>query len=380
LWQPDEIGLARAWAAGELDIEGKLEDVLSALDDAVSDLRQRPRLTTVERAEVIRLAVALGAIGPPLKPPPEEVELSGDRHSRGRDRAAIRHHYDVGNSFYSLVLGPSMVYSCAYWTGEADAVPPVTLEDAQRAKNELICRKLGLRPGVRLLDVGCGWGSLVMHAAAEYGVQAVGVTLSAAQAADAQRRVADAGLAEAVQIRHLDWRDVNDGPYDAIASVGMAEHLGADTWAEYATHLHHLLRPGGRLMNHQIVRTGRARPKGHRRRTFIDAYVFPDGELIALSEVIGRLEAAGLEVRDVHNLREHYARTLRSWVGNLEAAWPQAVETVGEGRARVWRLYMAGSAIAFDAGRIGVHQVLTVRPHDDGRSDMPLVRPIGWSQ
>ena len=379
LWQPDEVGLARAWVTGEIDVEGDLEDALTLLDEAIGELNGRPRLTAAERADVMRLAVVLGAFGPPLKPPSEEVELSGTRHSRGRDRAAISHHYDVGNAFYEIVLGPSMVYSCAYWIDGTDGA--ATLEDAQHAKNELICRKLGLQPGMRLLDVGSGWGSLVLHAAREYGVRAVGVTLSEAQAQYATQRIDDAGLAHLVQIRYQDWRDVDDGPYDAIASVGMAEHLGAERWSEYATHLHGLLRPGGRLLNHQIVRSASRPPSGRgtARRSFIDAYVFPDGELVPIGDVVHRLESGGFEVRDVQNLREHYARTLRHWVANLEAGWDRAVELASDGRARVWRLYMAGSAVSFDAGRIAVHQVLAVRPHEDGRSDMPMARPVGWS-
>ncbi|TDE01995.1 SAM-dependent methyltransferase [Jiangella asiatica] len=376
LWQPDEIGLGRAWVAGEVDVEGDLDEALTRLDQTIRELTERPRLTPAERAEIIRVAVVLGALGPPLKPPPEEAVLTGDRHSRGRDRAAISHHYDVGNDFYEVVLGPSMVYSCAYWTGDA-----ATLEDAQRAKNELICQKLGLRPGMRLLDVGCGWGSLVMHAAREHGVEAVGITLSAPQAEHAKQRVADAGLTDVVEIRLQDWRDVSDGPYDAVASVGMAEHLGAATWPAYTERMYGLLPPGGRLLNHQIVRSDRPRTGGvaRPRRTFIDAYVFPDGELLPAGEVVGRLEAAGFEVRDVHALREHYARTLRAWVANLEAGWHRAVDLAGQGRARVWRLYMSASAVAFDAGRIGVDQMLAVRPHPDGRSDMPMARPVGWS-
>ncbi|WP_026874928.1 SAM-dependent methyltransferase [Jiangella gansuensis] len=376
LWQPDEIGLGRAWVAGELDVEGDLDTALTRLDHMLRELTVRPRLTAAERAEVVGLAVVLGAVGPPLKPPPEEIVLAGDRHSRGRDRAAISHHYDVGNDFYAVVLGPSMVYSCAYWADGA-----ATLEDAQRAKNELICQKLGLRPGQRLLDVGCGWGSLVLHAAREHGVRAVGITLSAPQAEYAKQRVADAGLTDVVEVRLQDWRDVTDGPYDAIASVGMAEHLGAGAWPTYAERLYELLRPGGRLLNHQIVRSGRPRSGGmaRPRRTFIDAYVFPDGELIPAGEVVTRLEVAGFEVRDVHALREHYARTLRAWVAGLEAGWHRAVEVAGEGRARVWRLYMAASAVSFDAGRIGVDQMLAVRPYPDGRSDMPMTRPVGWS-
>jgi cyclopropane-fatty-acyl-phospholipid synthase len=268
---------------------------------------------------------------------------------------AVRHHYDVGNEFYSHVLGPSMTYSCAYWADD-----DYTLEDAQRAKNDLICRKLGLSQGDRLLDVGCGWGALVIHAAKEYGVSAVGVTLSPEQA----------------KVRVQDWRDIADGPFDAIASVGMAEHLGAETWDEYVTRLYGMLRPGGRLLNHQIVRIpSRNGPRVEGQRTFIDAYVFPDGELIPIGDVVSHLEAGGFEVRDVHGLREHYARTLRAWVSNLDAAWDRAVELAGSGRARVWTLYMTASAIAFDAGRIGVDQVLAVRMHSDGHSGIRPVRP-----
>jgi cyclopropane-fatty-acyl-phospholipid synthase len=366
LWRPDEIGLGRAWVAGELDIEGDLVEALRLLETVAHDISKRRHLSALERAEVYRTAVLLGAVGPAPKPPPEEVALSGDRHSKRRDRAAVSHHYNVGNDFYELVLGPSMTYSCAYWA-RADG----TLEDAQRDKHDLICRKLGLRPGMRLLDIGCGWGGLVMHAAQEYGVQAVGITLANEQAEYARKRIAQANLADQVEIRIQDWRDLADGPYDAIASVGMAEHLGAERWGDYASKLHDLLVPGGRLLNHQIVRK-----PGHGRagRTFIDAYVFPDGELLPLGEVVRAIEGGDLEVRDVENLREHYARTLRSWVDNLEGAWERAVSLAGLGRARVWRLYMTGSALSFDAGRIGVAQVLAVRRHADGASDVPLTR------
>lgn len=369
LWQPDEVGLARAWVAGEIDVDGDLEEALRKLESLGRDLAKRRRLTAVERAELYRAAVLLGAVGPAPKPPAEEVALDGDPHSKGRDQAAISHHYDVGNDFYELVLGPSMVYSCAYWARPDD--PSYTLEDAQRDKLELICRKLGLRPGMRLLDVGCGWGSLVVHAAREHGVKAVGVTLSKEQAEYGRKRVVDAGVSDDVEIRVQDWRDVDDEPFDAIASVGMAEHLGAEKWAEYAARLRSLLVPGGRLLNHQIVRKPGPRRAG---RTFIDAYVFPDGELLPLGDVVSALEEANLEVRDVESLREHYARTLRRWVANLDRAWARAVALAGAGRARVWQLYMTGSALSFDAGRISVAQVLAVRPHADGASSIPLTR------
>jgi cyclopropane-fatty-acyl-phospholipid synthase len=369
LWHPDEIGLARAWVAEEIDLEGDLEEALTRLESIGRDLAARRRLSPLERAEVYRAAVLLGAVGPMPKAPPEEAALSGDRHSKGRDRDAISHHYDVGNDFYQIVLGSSMVYSCAYWARPDDH--DYTLDDAQRDKLELICRKLGLRPGLRLLDVGCGWGSLVIHAAREHGVRALGVTLSVEQAEYARKAAIRAGVSDAVEIRVQDWRDLDDEPFDAIASIGMAEHLGQEKWAEYAGRLRDLLVPGGRLLNHQIVR----RP-GNRRagRTFIDAYVFPDSELLPLASVVAAIEDADLEVRDVENLREHYARTLRSWVVNLEGSWHRAKDLAGAGRARVWRLYMTGSALAFDAGRLGVTQVLAVRRHLDGRSEFPSTR------
>jgi cyclopropane-fatty-acyl-phospholipid synthase len=305
----------------------------------------------------------------PPTPPPEEIALSGQRHSKSRDRVAVTHHYDVGNDFYEIVLGPSMTYSCAYWARPDD--PTYSLEDAQRDKLELICRKLGLGSGMRLLDVGCGWGSLVVHAAREHGVQAVGITLSQEQAEYARKRVVDEGIADLVDIRVQDWRDVVDQPFDAIASVGMAEHLGSERWEEYARALHGLLVPGGRLLNHQIVRRpGPDRPG----RTFIGAFVFPDGELLPLSDVVAAIESADLEVRDVESLREHYGRTLRGWVNNLDRQWDRAVAFAGSGRARVWRLYMTASALSFDAGRIGVAQVLAVRRQAQGGSGLPATR------
>ncbi|AYY14389.1 class I SAM-dependent methyltransferase [Actinobacteria bacterium YIM 96077] len=376
LWQPDELGLARAWVAGELDVEGDLEEALAELETVLDRVDSRPKLSASDRAEALRSAVLLGALGPQPKPPVIEAELAGERHSKKRDRAAISHHYDVGNDFYELVLGSSMVYSCAYWTKPDD--PAYTLEDAQRDKHDLVCRKLGLEPGMRLLDVGCGWGSLVLHAAREYGVRAVGVTLSEAQGEFAQRRIDDAGIGDLAEVRVQDWRDIDDGPYDAIASVGMAEHLGARNWPSYTARLYELLSPGGRLLNQQIVRAAQrhATHRSGRRRTFIDAYVFPDGELMPIGDIVSELEGAGFEVRDVHNLREHYARTLRAWVDNVETAWMRAVRLAGTARARVWRLYMTGSALSFDAGRIAIHQVLAVRRDDEGRSHVPMVRTV----
>jgi cyclopropane-fatty-acyl-phospholipid synthase len=369
LWQRDEVGLGRAWVSGEIDLDGDLEQALTRFESVGRDLAARRQLSLRERVEVLRAAALLGVIGLPPTPPPEEIALSGQRHSKSRDRVAVTHHYDVGNDFYEIVLGPSMTYSCAYWARPDD--PRYSLEDAQRDKLELICRKLGLGSGMRLLDVGCGWGSLVVHAAREHGVQAVGITLSQEQAEFAHKRVVDAGLADRVEVRVQDWRDVSDEPFDAIASVGMAEHLGSERWEEYARTLHGLLVPGGRLLNHQIVRRpGPKRPS----RTFITAYVFPDGELLPLGDVVTAIESADLEVRDVESLREHYARTLRRWVINLDRRWDRAVELAGSGRARVWRLYMTATALSFDAGRIGVAQVLAVRRQAHGGSGLPATR------
>jgi cyclopropane-fatty-acyl-phospholipid synthase len=287
----------------------------------------------------------------------------------------------VGNDFYRIVLGASMVYSCAYWSSDA---PGYGLPDAQRDKLELICRKLDLQPGMRLLDVGCGWGALAVHAARHHGVSVVGVTLSRQQVDYARKRVTELGLDDRVEIRLQDYREVGDGPFDAVSSVGMAEHVGAEPYRRYAAILYRQLRAGGRLLNHQIaaLRTtaesqrsaGRGPLRRRPPRTFIDAYVFPDGELAPVGTTVSLLEEAGFEVRDVEALREHYARTLRAWVANLEAGWDEAVRLGGPGRARVWRLYMAGSALSFEKGRIGVNQVLAVKSHADGRSDMPPTR------
>jgi cyclopropane-fatty-acyl-phospholipid synthase len=374
LWAPNELGFARAYVSGDIEIEGDLLALLDRLD-AVADPERGPGVHIGPRttAAVAGAVLRLGVLGRRPAPPPEEIALSGRRHSQKRDSRAISHHYDVGNDFYALVLGPSMVYSCAYFEQAPSA--GYTLEDAQRAKLDLVARKLGLAPGMRVLDVGCGWGSFVIHAAREYGVTAVGVTLSQEQATFAQEAVAAAGLSDQVEIRVQDYRDVTDGPYDAIASIGMAEHVGLSRLSEYASDLYALLAPGGRLLNHAISRRPGppGDPKGDR-TSFIDRYVFPDGELHPMATMVDRLESAGFEVRDVESLREHYADTLRAWVRNLEKSWDEAVRLTSAGRARVWRLYMAGSALAFQSNRIGVNQVLAVKPRAGGVSGWPRTR------
>lgn len=380
LWSPGQLGLSRAYVAGEIDTPGDIFAAFTALSSAGKFAEPGPfrPLTAGELWLLLRTAVRLGAIGPNPAPPPEEARIAkkGRMHSRRRDSAAISHHYDVGNDFYALVLGPSLVYSCAVWAaGGAEAPgggPDAGLDAAQEAKLDLVCRKLGLQPGMRVLDVGCGWGSFALHAASRYGVSVVGVTLSREQAALARKRAADAGLTDEVDIRVQDYRDVSDGPFDAISSIGMSEHVGRAQTPAYASALYGLLRPGGRLLNHAI--SWNAGPTSPDPDSFIPRYVFPDGEMISLGEMVAALETARFEVLDVEALRRHYALTLRAWVSRLEENWDEAVKLAGAGRARVWRLYMASSAIGFETGLTGVNQVLVRRP---GGEEPPL-RRTAW--
>jgi cyclopropane-fatty-acyl-phospholipid synthase len=381
LTRPGELGIARAYVAGDLDIRGDVFALLEFAADAKS-LRLDPKLLTGLLRES-----GLHALRP-LRPPPEEARLRGGVHTRNRDRAAITHHYDVSNDFYRLVLGDSMTYSCAVFADPSD-----TLEQAQQNKYELIARKLGLEPEMRHLDIGCGWGGMLLHSAGRHGAVAVGVTLSHEQEELATKRVAEAGLADRVDVRLQDYRDVHDAPFDAISSIGMFEHVGRARMQEYFSRIYDLLRPGARLLNHAIGRPGYPQPDTSLGRVtatarrvaqavgssttsrihsdFMQRYVFPDGELHEVGVVVSMLQETGFEVRHVETLREHYALTLRRWVANLEDNWDAAVAEVGPGRARVWRLYMAASALGFERGDLQVHQVLAVRPHG-GRSGLPL--------
>ena len=369
IWAPGELGFGRASVTGDVDIDGPVAEVLRSLQRAMPGdvgvgLSALPTVADAARK--------LGALGQPLRPPPEEHVPRGLRHSMHRDKQAISHHYDVGNDFYALVLGPSMTYSCARFVDE-----DTPLVEAQAAKHELICRKLGLaeqrEPSSRrrrLLDVGCGWGSMAIHAATHHDVDVVGVTISNEQAALARQRVAAAGMDDRVEIRIQDYREVNDGPFDAISSIGMAEHVGKKRMVQYFEGLHAQLRSGGRMLNHAIGSIGGSKLSS---RSFVGRYVFPDGELLDLGDTILAMERAGFEVRDVENLREHYARTLQQWVANLQSNWSAATELVGEARCRVWQLYMSGSINGFYDGGLQLYQTLGVKP-DTGLSRMPATR------
>ncbi|WP_448639386.1 class I SAM-dependent methyltransferase [Geodermatophilus sp. URMC 63] len=361
---PGELGLARGYVSGMLDLDAPHHH--RALQ-VLSTGRHMADLSWAQRRAVLR---TLGREALHLvEPPPQEVGarryLAGLRaHTRRRDALAVSHHYDVSNTFYSWVLGPSMAYTCAVYPTDG-----ASLEQAQQEKFDLVCRKLGLGPGMRLLDVGCGWGGMALHAAQHHGVEVVGVTLSRQQAEWGQKAVAEAGLTEQVDLRHQDYRDVT-GTFDAISSIGLTEHIGLAQLDAYAARLSSLLRPQGRLLNHCITRPDDDSPPV-RRRGFIARYVFPDGELPGVGRIVGALQRAGLEVRHEENLREHYARTCAAWSRNLDAHWEQAVEEVGLGTARVWALYLAGSRLGFERNEIQLHQVLATRT-TDGDSGAPL--------
>ena len=356
-----ELGFGRAWVAGELDVDGDLGETLV--------LSQRFRGIPVGRGDLVlalRAARRLNALTlREPEPPKSEARLRGRLHSLRRDKQAIQHHYDVSNRFYRLVLGPTMVYSCAYF-----ASPDESLDAAQERKLDVVCRKLNLQPGERLLDVGCGWGSLVIHAATHYGVRAVGVTISPAQAELARARVREVGLEDDIEIRLADYRDTDDGPYDKIASVGMVEHVGTGQLPAYFAHLKRLLKPDGVLLNHGIVRP---REQERNPKSFAWRFVFPDGELQTLSRVLAELERAGFEPRDTESLREHYALTLRAWYANQCASQEEATREAGAERERIWRLHNIGAALGFERGDLSVHQVVAVAP--GSKHGLPLARP-----
>ena len=370
LWAPGELGLARAYVTGDIDVEG---DLAEGFRRAWRLARERPStgvaLTTVGKAKAAATAIRLGAVGLRPKPPVTEARLTGRLHTLLRDRAAISHHYDLSNDFYELLLDETMAYSSAYFTE-----PSMSLVDAQRAKLDLICRKLDLRPGMRHLDIGCGWGSLILHAAEHYGVHSTGITLSAQQRDHIAKQIADRGLEHRVEVRLQDYREFDgaDASFDAVSSIEMGEHVGEEQYPTYAGILFAALKPTGRLLLQQMSRHQGTAPGGG---AFIESYIAPDMHMRPVSQTIGFLEGAGFEVRDVEAMREHYVTTVTHWIETLESRWDEFVALLGEETARVWRLYLVGGALSFEEGRMGVDQYLAVNVASDGSSAMPATRP-----
>ena len=345
---PGELGLGRAYVAGMIEVD----DVEGAL--RMVDTFEPPPLSVRQRAELAVAVIRACGLVPPPPVPKAELRLRGARHTIARDRRAVRHHYDVGNEFFKLFLDPSMTYSCAYWRGGA-----TTLAEAQEAKLELVCKKLDLREGERVLDVGCGWGSFVIHAAQHHGVRAVGITLAEEQARLASERVREAGVADRVEIRLADYREVSDGPFDAIASIGMVEHVGVEQIDLYARRLHDLLSPGGRLLNHGIAKLKDFDTPDE--GAFSERFVFPDGVPLPLSRILHALERTEFTTTHVEGLQNDYARTIGYWIESFDAHWDDAVRLAGIERARIWRLYLRAAQQGFETGWASVYQVLAHR-------------------
>jgi cyclopropane-fatty-acyl-phospholipid synthase len=356
---PFDFSAGRAFAAGLIDCRGDIESAVDALTQAVAGLT---------RSQMLRLWWLLRQLPSVRLPSLREAHLRGAVHSKERDLAAIGFHYDQPLPFYAAFLDERLVYSCAYYDAGV-----ATLDDAQTAKLDYTLRKLRLEPGERLLDIGCGWGALVMRAAEQFGAFALGITLSRSQYDEARRRIDAAGLGDRVSVELRDYRDLAGEHFDKIASIGMFEHVGRSKLPEYFDAAYAALRPGGLFLNHGIAVEG-ADVARYRARSFVERFVFPDGELVSIAEALQIAQAAGFEVRDVENLREHYTRTLRAWIENLEKNRSSAIAAAGEQSYRIWRLYMAGSAQGFRSGRIGIYQSLLARPRVDGSIDIPPTR------
>ncbi|HET8978196.1 MAG TPA: cyclopropane-fatty-acyl-phospholipid synthase family protein [Solirubrobacteraceae bacterium] len=363
---PGELGLGRAYVLGLVDADS-IEKAL-----AVVDTFEPPRLSVAQMARLgVALVRACGVVAPPRRPA-SELRLTGERHTIGRDRRAVRYHYDSGNEFFALFLDPSMTYSCGYFRGGAD-----TLADAQRAKLDLVCTKLRLTEGERVLDVGCGWGSFAIHAASTYGVRVLGVTLSEEQAKLGRERVRDAGLADLVELRVADYRELAGERFDAISSIGMVEHVGEERIDLYMRTLWGLLRPGGRLLNHGIAKLADFDTSDE--GPFSERFVFPDGVPLPLSRIALAMERTGLVVRHVEGFPEDYSRTLGYWIESYENRWEDAVRLAGEERARIYRLYLRAARAGFDTGWASVYQVLAHKSPVEEAHLWPSERELRWS-
>jgi cyclopropane-fatty-acyl-phospholipid synthase len=355
---PLDLSPGRAFVEKWIDIEGDVEAAIDAMEGAIEAF---PRL---------RLPVMLAHLMRLPKPPPaalDGVQLSGRRHSRRRDAEAIGFHYDQPIGFYRSFLDERMVYSCAYWD---DGVQ--SLDQAQLAKIDYTLRKVRLRPGERLLDIGCGWGALVVRAAQQFGAHALGVTLSRRQHEEAQRRIAESGVGDRVRVELRDYRDLRGETFDKIVSVGMVEHVGRERLGTYFRTAYDALRDGGLFLNHGIAQQSRD-GKGYRVSGFMDRYVFPDGDLVSVDSTLRGAEAVGFEIRDVENLREHYARTLRAWYTNLDARRDEVIAATDERTYRIWKIYMAGSARNFWRGQMGLFQTLLAKA-EGGPAKVPPTR------
>ena len=383
IWKPGELGVARAYVQGDLDIEGDLAEGLRVVWPTVRNAREvdpdaaRPQIGIRKIAKGALLAVRMGAIGRRPPAPAAESQLSGELHTRERDRAAISHHYDLSNDFYELILDPHMAYSSGFHHREG-----MSLEEAQTAKLELICRKLGLKPGMRMLDIGSGWGSLTLYAAEHYGVHVTGVTLSSEQRDFVMKRASERGFGDRVDVSLRHFRDlgeaeVHEGQIDAVASIEMGKHVGDKEYVVFCDAIYRYLRPGGRALIQQLSRSNDAKGDQPGGGPFIETYIAPDMHMKPLAKTLGLIADAGLEIRDVQAMREHYPQTVAGWAQNLEENWQTAVALVGEENARVWRLYLAGGSLAFEENRMGVDQILAVKPSRAGVSDMPAT-PLDW--
>jgi cyclopropane-fatty-acyl-phospholipid synthase len=352
LWRPGELGAAQAYVTGEIDVPDDLDHALTHAFAVAKERGLGGRPTTAAAVRAVRTAVSIGALGRPPAAPASQAKLRGRLHSHRRDRSAISFHYDLSNEFYALILEPQMAYSCGY-----HASPDVSVEQAQFDKLSLVCRKLGLEPGMTLLDVGCGWGSLSLHAAEHFGARVTGITIAAEQKKLIDQRIRERDLEDRVTIKLCDYRD-SVGEYDAVSSIEMGEHVGQDNYPTYAEVMKRSVKPGGRVLVQQMSRSGRWPGGG----PFIQNFIAPDMYMRPVGETIAFFERAGLEVRDVHAMREHYVLTVAGWLENFRRNRDRLVELMGEEVVRVWELYLVGGSMAFRDGRMGVDQILMVRP------------------